>query len=221
VVEGSGGTSNAVFTLSLPTSPTNPTSVKVATANGTAQAGSDYTALPATTVTWAPGDPADKTVSVPITTDTIGEAGETFTLALSSPENAVIGDASGLATIVDDDGGLPRISIGDAWTVEGNSGTHAIQFPVTLSQPLQAGQKVTVKYATAAGTATGSTDFTGLSGKLVTWLPGDPQTKMISVTVKGDTAVEPDETLKVNLSGVTGGALLQDGQGIGTILNDD
>jgi hypothetical protein len=221
VVEGSGGTSNAVFTLSLPDSPTQPASVNVATVNGTALAGSDYTALPATTVTWAAGDPADKTVSVPINPDTIGEAGESFTLALSSPINAVIGDASGLATIIDDDGGLPRISIGDAWTVEGNSGTHAIQFPVTLSQPLQAGQKVTVKYATAAGTATGSTDFTGLSGKLLTWLPGDPQTKMISVTVKGDTAVEPDETLKVNLSRVTGGAMLQDGQAIGTILNDD
>jgi len=56
---------------------------------------------------------------------------------------------------------------------------------------------------------------------VLTWLPGDPQTKMISVTVKGDTVVEPDETLKVNLSGVTGGAMLQDGQAIGTILNDD
>ena len=161
---------------------------------------------------------------MPIATDSIGEANETFTLALTSPVNAVIGDASGLATIVDDDGGLPRISIGDAWTVEGNSGTHAMQFPVTLSQPLQAGQKVTVKYATAAGTvnpATGGSDFTGLSGKVLTWLPGDPQTKMISVTIKGDTAVEPDETLKVNLSGVTGGALLSDAQAIGTILNDD
>jgi hypothetical protein len=220
-VEGTGGTSNAVFTLSLPSSPTQTTSVNVATADGTALAGSDYTALPSTTVTWAPGDPADKTVSVPITTDSIGEANETFTLNLSSPVNAVIGDAAGLATIVDDDGGLPRISIGDAWTVEGNSGTHAMQFPVTLSQPLQAGQKVTVKYATAAGTATAGTDFTGLSGKVLTWLPGDPQTKLISVTVKGDTVVEPDETLKVNLSAVTGGAMLQDGQAIGTILNDD
>jgi hypothetical protein len=44
---------------------------------------------------------------------------------------------------------------------------------------------------------------------------------MISVTVKSDTAVEPDETLKVNLSGITGGAVLSDAQGIGTILNDD
>jgi hypothetical protein len=221
VVEGTGGTSNAVFTLSLPSSPTQTTSVNVATADGTAIAGSDYTALPLTTITWAPGDPASRTVSVPITTDSIGEANETFTLNLSSPVNAVIGDASGLATIVDDDGGLPRISIGDAWTVEGNSGTHAMQFPVTLSQPLQAGQTVTVKYATAAGTATGPSDFIGLSGKVLTWLPGDPQTKMISVTIKGDTVVEPDETFKVNLSAVTGGALLQDGQALGTILNDD
>ena len=41
-----------------------------------------------------------------------------------------------------------------------------------------------------------------------------------NVMVNGDLAVEPDETFLVNLSNVTGGTLL-DGQGVGTIQNDD
>ena len=220
VVEPAGGTVGAVFTLSLPAPPTQPVSVKVSTANGTATAGSDYVALPTTTVSWAPGDPATKTVTVPVLGDTIGEPTETFSLKLSSPTGAVLGDASGVARIVDPQG-PPTISIGDAWTVEGNAGQHPMQFPVTLSQPVAAGQRITIKYSTAHGTATGGQDFTGTSGRMITWLPGDPQTKLISIPIHGDTAVEPDETFKVNLSHVTGGATVADGQAIGTILNDD
>jgi hypothetical protein len=217
VVEGNSGTHNAVFSVSLPASPTQTTSVHVATADGTATAGSDYTAV-STTLTWAPGDPATKTVSVPVIGDTIAEGNETFSLVLSSPGNAVLGDSTAAATIVDEEG-VPTISIADAWVVEGNSGTTPMTFAVSLSKPAQ--QTVTIKYATAAGTATGPSDFTGASGKVLTWAPGDPLTKLITIPVKGDKTVEANETFKINLSGVTGGAIVSDGQAIGTILNDD
>jgi hypothetical protein len=58
--------------------------VTFATSNGTATAGSDYTAT-TQTVSFASGDTANKTVSVPITDDTSVEANETVNLALSNP----------------------------------------------------------------------------------------------------------------------------------------
>jgi len=43
----------------------------------------------------------------------------------------------------------------------------------------------------------------------------------VDVTVIGDLVRESDETFQVNLSNPTGGAVIADGQGIGTILTDD
>src|SRR4029077_18279394 len=46
-------------------------------------------------------------------------------------------------------------------------------------------------------------------------------TQTITVAVAGDTKVEPNETFNLNLSNPTNGATISDGQGIGTITNDD
>ena len=59
-------------------------SVRYATANGTAVAGSDYAAA-AGTLTWADGDTAPRTFTVAVTNDTLVESSETVNLALSSP----------------------------------------------------------------------------------------------------------------------------------------
>src|SRR5262249_54686540 len=62
-VEGNTGTVSAVFTLRLSAPSTQTVSVRYATADGTAIAGSDYTAT-AWTVTFAPGE-TSKTISIP------------------------------------------------------------------------------------------------------------------------------------------------------------
>ena len=82
---------------------------------------------------------------------------------------------------------------------EGNAGTTAATFTVTLSAA--ATFPVTVNYATANGTATAGSDYTAASGTL-TFAPGQTS-KPITVTVNGDTAVEPNETFFVNLSAPT------------------
>ncbi len=71
-------------------------------ANGTATAGSDYTPLAATTVTFAAGE-TTKAVTVTITVDLVVESNETFSLGLSAAVGATISDTGGLATIVNDD----------------------------------------------------------------------------------------------------------------------
>ena len=78
-----------------------PITVDIATADATAQAGKDYTAVK-TTITFAPGQTM-QTISVPILDDGIAEANETFVLHLSNPSGAAISNSRGVATIADDD----------------------------------------------------------------------------------------------------------------------
>src|SRR4051794_15161398 len=74
-------------------------SVNYATANGTAQAGSDYTATSGT-LTWADNETGGKKVTVPITNDTADEPDETFSLNLGSPTGgATLATASATTTI--------------------------------------------------------------------------------------------------------------------------
>jgi len=76
--------------------------VKYATANGTARAGSDYTALPATLLTFSPGQ-TSKQVTVNVSGDTTPEANETFFVNLSAAKGATLFDGRGKGTIINDD----------------------------------------------------------------------------------------------------------------------
>ncbi|MBM2812097.1 MAG: Peptidase [Chloroflexi bacterium] len=121
---------------------------------------------------------------------------------------------------------LPAISINDASRTERNSGTRSLSFAVSLSK--SSTQTVTLNYATANGTtnpATGGTtcgsgvDYLTKAGAL-SFSPGQTS-RTISVSICGDGLVEPSETFFVNLTGASINATIGDGQGIGTILNDD
>lgn len=91
----------ATFTVSLSSASANSVTVNYATANGTATAGSDYTAKSGT-LTFAAGE-TSKTVTVNILGDTVVESDETFSLLLSGASNATIGTGTGTATLVNDD----------------------------------------------------------------------------------------------------------------------
>ncbi len=127
-----------------------------------------------------------------------------------------LGGTNGLAALVRYTPDGPTLSINDVSVTEGNSGTTAATFTVTLTNP-PAGT-VTVDFTTALGTADLS-DYAITSGTL-TFAPGET-TKTIPVTVFGDTKVEPDENFFVILSNPTGGATTGDATGTATILNDD
>jgi len=102
VTEGNSGTTTARFTVTLsPVNPTQVVKVDYATANGTAQAGTDYVAASGT-LTFAPGTAA-QTIAVTVNGDTTGEQNETFSVNLSNAINAVIGDAAGIGTILNDE----------------------------------------------------------------------------------------------------------------------
>jgi hypothetical protein len=111
---------------------------------------------------------------------------------------------------------VPSMTIDDVVVTEGDAGNVPATFTVRLSSA--ATQSVTVGFATANGTATSPADY-GAAAGILTFAAG-ATTRTVSVTVNGDTAVEPDETFSVDLSSVSG-ATLADGQGIGTISDDD
>jgi hypothetical protein len=213
LLEGNSGTTQAVFTVGLAAASTHSISVNYATANGSATAGSDFVAAGGV-LTFAPGE-ATKTIAVSVNGDAANETDETFVLNLSGVVNAVVDDSQGVVTIRNDDP-LPAISIADAKVAEGNAGTRTISLPVTLSAA--SGRPVTIDYVTLSGTATPGGDFTSTSGTL-TFNPGQ-STKYVTVTLVGDTLSEPDETFFVSLTNATGAVIL-DGDGIGTIQNDD
>jgi CSLREA domain-containing protein len=214
--EGNAGTANATFTVSLSGPTTNPVSVQYGTANGSATAGSDY-ASTSGTVQFAPGV-TSQIVTVAVAGDTAVEADETFTLLLSNPMNATLADASGTGLIVNDDSPavVPAISISDATVTEGNSGTTAATFNVTLSAATT--NTITVGYTTVNGSALAGSDYAAASGTLV-FAPG-VISQNIAVAVAGDTAVESDEAFTVVLSNPAN-ATVADGSGTGLIVNDD
>ena len=107
------------------------------------------------------------------------------------------------------------ISINDVSISEGDSGTKTATFTVSRTGTAA----FAVNYATANGTATAGSDYAASSGTL-NFAQGQT-TQTVSVTINGDTLVEPTETFFVNLSGATNGGNIVDSQGVGIITNDD
>ncbi|QER96454.1 autotransporter domain-containing protein [Xanthomonas phaseoli pv. dieffenbachiae] len=214
VNEGNAGTTNAAFTVSL-SAPAGAGGVSfdLATADGTATAGVDYAASSLTRT--IPAGSSSATFTVLVNGDTLAEPDETFFVNVSNVTGATVSDGQGLGTIVNDDA-QPALSIDDVSVNEGNSGTTTATFTVSLSAA--SGQTVTVNYATADGTATAGSDYVARSGTL-SFAPG-VTAQGVAVTVNGDTAVEPNETFSVGLSGASNATIAR-ATGTGTILNDD
>jgi uncharacterized repeat protein (TIGR01451 family) len=210
--EGNAGDTPFGFTISLSEAASSPVSVAYQTADGTAQAGSDYAASSGT-VTFAPGE-TSQTITVSVHGDTNPENDETFVVNLSNPSGATIADGQGIGTIVDDD--LPALSIDDVTHLEGNAGNTAFVFTVKLSAPSPV--PVSVAYTTVKGSATSPSDFAVSAGTL-DFAPNQTS-RTIAVLAHGDTVFEPDETFAVVLSRPSH-ATIADATGVGKIVNDD
>jgi hypothetical protein len=112
----------------------------------------------------------------------------------------------------------PALSIDDVSQDEGDTGTTDFTFTVSLSAPWHS--TLTVDYETADGTASTPADYAAISGTLT--FPQGVTSRTITVDVNGDTDVEPDERLFVDLSDFSLGAdAIEDARGRGTIDNDD
>jgi predicted extracellular nuclease len=121
---------------------------------------------------------------------------------------------------VGEPGGPAQVTIGDASVIEGDDGSTILTFTVTRSNTTSA---FTIDYDTAGGTATEGSDYARATGTLTFEANGEA-TQTISVTINGDTVVEPNETFSLsldNLVATSGEAEIVSGTATGTILTDD
>jgi hypothetical protein len=119
VDEGTGGSVDAVFEVTLSAASTSTVTVNYATADGTASAPDDFEAVSGT-LAIAPGSTSGS-VTVPVLSDIVGEAGtETFTVVLTMPTHATIADGTATGTITDDDDCTPLAALTPGQTVAGD-----------------------------------------------------------------------------------------------------
>ena len=217
VVDEGDGTAEFTVTLDLASGET--VTVDYATADGTALAGSDYTAASGT-LTFAAGD-TSKTIDVSVTDDSLGEGDEDFTVTLSNARNAGMSDGEATGTITDNE--IPTLTIADATATEGG----AVEFIVTLD-PASSSSDVTVAYATSDGTATADSadpdgaDYTAPESGAQLTISANQTSGTISIATGDDTVDEDDETFTLTLSNPSSNAELGvQKTATGTIEDDD
>jgi predicted extracellular nuclease len=219
VTEGNSGTTTATFTVTQSAVSGLPTTFDLATFDDTATtADNDYLAASQTGVTIAPGA-TTATFDVTVNGDTTPEPNETYFVNLTNATNATIADAQAVGTIGNDDVAVsPSLSINNATVTEGNNGTVNATFTISSTLPAPPGG-ITVDVTAADDTATlADGDYEPFTVN-ATILPAMSSTT-VTVQVNGDTKIESDEAFFVNLSNAVG-ATITDGQGVGTITNDD
>jgi Calx-beta domain/Bacterial Ig domain len=131
VTEGNSGTTPAGFTVTASANHSEVLHVNYATANGTATAGSDYTA--GTGAATLDRSTLAAPVTVNVTGDTTIEPDETFSLGISTtqvPFPAAIGKASGTGTIVNDDVAKPTVGVAGVRRACVSSGTVHVRFSI-------------------------------------------------------------------------------------------
>ncbi len=162
------------------------------TTNGTALAGSDYSATSGN-LTFVPYQ-ISRTLSIPIINDTQIELSETFLVTLSNLINSTLGTPySTTVTILDDD--VPTVQFTqNSYSINENGGT--VTLNVTLSQPSV--NAVTVNYVTSNGTASAGTNYGAVAGTL-TFAPGQT-VQSLGVGIINDGQNSLDRTFNVALS---------------------
>ncbi|HEX3912364.1 MAG TPA: Calx-beta domain-containing protein [Steroidobacteraceae bacterium] len=181
-------------------------SVTYTAKNGTAVAGSDFTATTGT-LQWADGDASAKSVSIPVSNATPFSGTKSFTVALSSPSIGATISNPGTATMsIAGDAALPvgSVSLSSASdSVAQNVGS------VTLTVNRSGGSHgaISVTYGEVNGSAVAGSDFTATSGKL-NWADGEATPKSFAIPVSNAKPFSGSRSFRVDLSGITGGAAM-------------
>ncbi|GIF10029.1 Calx-beta domain-containing protein [Actinoplanes teichomyceticus] len=233
--EGASGETNAAITITLPAAQTVPVRIDYAITGGTATAGVDYRATNSS-LTIAPGQ-TTATIPVTIIGDTVYEpGGETFTLALTSPNGSIGTFTPQTFTITEaGDDVAPAWTVEDVSIAEGSTGTTTARIPIRLSGPTNADVTFSMpltpvtleETGTNAPGTYGQDDYNNPASNDVTITAGST-VGYLDVPINADTVFETDETATVAPTVSVGGsnvasAVAPGGQHTATLTvrNDD
>lgn len=186
--------------------------------------GSDFSGPTGGSVVFGPGE-LSKTIVVEVAGDLTVETDEVFQVAVSNSPGAALPPPIPGKILNDDGGGTgtTTISIGDvAPKAEGTGGVTTFLFDMTRTGDLSGSSAVDYFLWPTSGGGPGFADqfdFEGPTTGTIYFTPGE-STRQLHVTVRGDTALEPDEIFNVSLSNPRG-AVIGDGATQTMILNDD
>jgi hypothetical protein len=193
-VPENAGTATITVVRSVDTTQTQ--SVSYATSNGTATAGSDYTAASGT-LTFAPGE-VTKTFNISIVNDTAIEPNETLTVTLTNPTNGatISGNNPTTVNILNDDVIGPNSTqfTAPSTTVSENVG----KITLNVTRTGDTASASTVFYQTTDGTANDRSDYTAAYGTL-RFAAGETS-KSFDIFITDDVFNESTETFTITLT---------------------
>lgn len=210
--EGDTGTTVFNLPVSLSAASEKPVSVQYQTGGGTATPNQDYVRTQGTFT--IPAGDVRGVIPVTVNGDRLIEPAETFIVEISNPVNATIGTARGTGTILnDDEGGQIAFSASTYTVLEGNA------FNVTIRRSGGTGGGASVRFRTAAGTATPGQDYNEVN-TIVTF-DVDETEKNISIPLLFDNLDEGDETVNFILEDPQNAALGNPSTAVLTIEDRD
>ena len=215
VVESDSGTRLLTFPVRLDAPAAADVTVRYATRNGSATAGSDYTST--TGVLVIPAGSTAAQIGVPVLSDLIAEQSEVLHLDLSNVSlNARLRQASAAGQIDDNE---PVASIVRADATEPQVGTEFLTFYVILDKP--AVEPITLTFDTTSASATAGQDFTAETGQVT--IPAGSQSTAFGIPLLADALVEGDEYLLATLRTVSSHGRIESrsAQARGYILDAD
>jgi hypothetical protein len=208
---------NATITVGRMNGTSGAVSVDYATNNGTAAAGTDYTAATGK-LSWAAGDASSKSFTVAISNAKPFTGQKTLHVSLNSPAGATVASPNNSTIFVNGDGtaasGTLQLSAAN-YSVAQNAG----KVTVTVDRANGTTGALSVAYATANGTAVAGTDYSAASGTL-SWAAGDASAKSFTVAVSNATPFVGNKTFTVDLAKPSGTSVSNPGSATVTIAGD-
>ncbi|MNQ27247.1 Endonuclease/Exonuclease/phosphatase family protein [compost metagenome] len=150
---------------------------------------------------WADGDKEEKTLQIPILSDTRNEGDETFSLVLHDASGATLGEQHQTLVTIKDKLAPSTIAL-QSPVIKVSEGDWLVEIPLVRSGDLR--QPARAQLALDGLSARWGLDFLPWFGQSVSWAAGEGGVKSIKVLVIDDWFVEPTEQFRVSLQRLQG-----------------
>lgn len=168
-----------------------------------ATSGEDYDAVSGR-LTWTDGDMTEREIHIPVYDGGPAEGPEFFNINLSDLQGgAGFGTKKAVVEIAADGGPFGQLGFETLTYFAAESQSARVE----VVRSYYYSGEVSVTLTPVAGSATAGSDFNS-SPVTLTWADGEAGAKTAAFTIVDDTQVEPAESLTIELSNPTGGALL-------------